>query len=153
MFKLKKKRLTDNVFVDDSKAFFHWLQEFSKKIVTVTFIIFVIVNIYILIMVYLSFLNSGDVLYLDTLITETNETFRNVIGGYIIKAATENIIKIGGSYVKDILDKKLSDKYGIIPSEVDLAPSVPESVDDPEFKPTEEDYPEDELSAANSDEY
>ena len=32
-------------------------------------------------------------MFIDTIITEANQTFRDVIGGYILKAATENISK------------------------------------------------------------
>lgn len=87
-------------------SFFKWIQEFSKKIVTITFIIFVIINLFSLGLILYNYLNTSDLMYLDTLINEAHTTFREVIGGYIIKAATENAIKITGSIVEKYLESK-----------------------------------------------
>lgn len=43
----------------------------------------------------------------STMISEINETFRVVIGGYLIKAAVENGFKITGSYFANINRMKL----------------------------------------------
>lgn len=59
-------------------------------------------------MVAIAYFQSNELAMLDTLITEINTTFRDVIGGYIIKAATENAFKITGS----IIDRILEAKYG-----------------------------------------
>lgn len=91
---------------EKQKKFLVWVQEFSKKIVTSIFILYVvntIVNIYF---VYLT-INTGLVSGIDTLISETNQTFREIVGGYIIKSAVENAVKIGGNYYVGICDAKL----------------------------------------------
>lgn len=152
----------DKQYIDEEEAskrtisFFNWIQEFSKKIITITFYIFVIINIYVLVIIWLAYNNSGDTLYLDTLISETHLTFREVIGGYFIKAATENALKIAGSIIESFLKYKLKKEYNITVTDEDYS-SVNESIDDPDFieeenVEIEEDYPEDELAAAYKEE-
>lgn len=103
---LFKKKNNNEDIVESSTSFFKWTQEFTKKIVTIAFIIFVLVNVFVLAILLLSYLTTGELQYLDILISESNQTFRDVIGGYIIKAATENIVKISGSIIDRLLDIK-----------------------------------------------
>ena len=100
------KKKEENNFISSGSSFFKWIQEFSKKIVTISSIIFVVSNIFILALMFMNYINSNDLSYMDTFIMETNQTFREVIGGYIIKAAAENAIKIAGS----IIDKHFNNK-------------------------------------------
>ena len=72
----------ENELSNKSLSFFGWIQEFSKKIVSITFVIFVIINLFVLAAITVSYFNSGDLLYLETLLTEIHQTFRDVIGGY-----------------------------------------------------------------------
>ena len=92
--------------VENTKKYFTWVQEFSKKIVFAIFVIYVITAIFMLAMVFLSY-QQGNISGIDTLITETNETFRQIVGGYIIKSAIENAVKIGGNYFVGVSDAKL----------------------------------------------
>ena len=92
--------------VEKSKKYIIWVQEFSKKIVVVTFLLYLATSIFSALLVYWSF-KAGMISGIDTLITETNNTFRDVIGGYIIKSAIENAVKIGGNYFVGISDAKL----------------------------------------------
>lgn len=85
-------------------SFLNWVQETSKKIVTVTFIIFVLVNIFAVAMILVT--NGVN---LEILISETHMTFREVIGGYFIKAALENSLKIGGSIVSKYIDNRFGE--------------------------------------------
>lgn len=87
-------------------AFLNWLQEYSKVIVSITFFIFVIVNFYLLVMFAIEYFTSGNMEDLSVLLSETHTTFREVIGGYIIKAAVENSLKIGGSVITRYIDYK-----------------------------------------------
>ena len=100
------KLLEDNV--ERSNGFFTWVQTFTKKIVTITFFLFVIFQLFELLMILLQY-TRGDLMYLDTFITETNETFRVVIGGYIIKAACENTVKIICSLIQSRLHIRYCD--------------------------------------------
>lgn len=86
--------------------FFQWVQEYSKKIVTITFYIFVIGEILCLGLILLAYYQMGELMFVDTFIMENNQTFRDVIGGYIIKAACENAIKIAGGVVDRYLTFK-----------------------------------------------
>ena len=55
-----------------------WLWEFSKKVVWTVTLLYIV----------------SFVFAITTLITESNETFRVVVGGYLIKAGIENACKI-----------------------------------------------------------
>lgn len=88
------------------KKYTTWVQEFSKKIVVIAFGIYIISTLFSIYMIYVSFMQE-NIIGLDTLITETNQTFREVIGGYIIKAAVENSVKIAGNYFIGICDARL----------------------------------------------
>ena len=72
----------------------NWLWEFSKKIVVGLFIIYVLTYLFSWSLILLSGIYSWNVTFLDTLISETNSTFKIVIGGYLIKSMAENVIKI-----------------------------------------------------------
>lgn len=101
--------------VEDSKKFISWIQTFSKKIVTATFILYLLHNIVVL-GVALFQLYNGMMVSFDSIYTEINETFRVVIGGYLVKAGIENAFKIGGSYLIGVSDAKLSalkEKYNV----------------------------------------
>ena len=88
--------------ITKQRKFMRWIQEFSKKIVVVFFITYLII-LAILVLVIVKIGGSAGI---DTMTTEINETFRVVIGGYIIKAAVENAIKIGSQAVLDKIDAK-----------------------------------------------
>ncbi len=92
--------------VENTKKYFTWVQEFSKKIVLAIFAIYLITAVFMLAMVFLSY-RQGSISGIDVLITETNETFRQIVGGYIIKSAIENAVKIGGNYFVGVSDAKL----------------------------------------------
>ena len=153
--KRKRKNISEPEVAKNVVSFFNWIQEFSKKIITITFYIFVAINIYVLVLIWMAYKNSGDILFLDTLITESHLTFREVIGGYFIKAMTENAIKITGSIINAYLKHKMKTDYNITVTDEDTI-EVDESEDDPDFVEesveetsiTDEDYPEDELAAA-----
>ena len=72
----------------------NWLWEFSKKIVVGLFVIYVLTYLFSWILILLSGIYGWNVTFLDTLISETNSTFKIVIGGYLIKSMAENVIKI-----------------------------------------------------------
>ena len=72
----------------------NWLWEFSKKIVVGLFVIYVLTYLFSWTLILLSGMYSWNITFLDTLISETNSTFKIVIGGYLIKSMAENVIKI-----------------------------------------------------------
>lgn len=71
-----------------------WLWEFSKRVVVVMAALYFISFIYAMVTCCWAVSLAADTTALSTLITETNETFRVVIGGYLIKAGVENATKI-----------------------------------------------------------
>ena len=94
--------------VDKNFKFFNWTISFTKNVGQVAFIIFVIANVFIMGMITWNFVRSGELYSIDTYINEVFNMFITVIGGYIIKSATENSIKISFSVISDYLDKKLN---------------------------------------------
>ena len=104
--------------IEKTKKNFLWVQEFSKKIIVATFLIYLIYNlISMLILLYSAY--CGAITGFETLTTEINETFRLIVGGYLVKAGLENITKIGGSYydnVNKIKLAKLREENGLDPS-------------------------------------
>lgn len=113
---MARKKIEDIKTVEEntlkkSIGFMSWVQEFSKKIVAVTFLLFLAANIFVMVLMFLEYYSSGmEPSGLDTLLSEVHTTFRDVIGGYIIKAATENVLKIGGAVVEKYLSHKLQEK-------------------------------------------
>ena len=71
-----------------------WLWEFSKRVVVVMAALYFISFIYAMVTCCWAVSLAADTTALSTLITETNETFRVVVGGYMIKAGVENATKI-----------------------------------------------------------
>ena len=86
--------------------FFDWQLSFTKTCVQIAFIIFVLANIYILTMMTINYTINFSVELLDTYINNVFSMFVDVIGGYIIKSATENSLKIVMSVFSDYVEKK-----------------------------------------------
>lgn len=74
----------------DSSSILNWLWEFSKKVVVFVTIYYFVHSIYITVMINI----VPDSAVLTTLVTEINETFRVIIGGYLLKSGIENAVKI-----------------------------------------------------------
>ena len=94
--KIKKTKLLKqlNEAKNNNPTMLNWLWEFSKKIIVGLFIIYVVTYIYTYILILLSAKFNWNISYLDTLISETNSTFKIIIGGYLIKSMMENVFKI-----------------------------------------------------------
>ena len=86
---MRKKRVTRN----KSKAAVLWMWEHTKMIVNCLSVLYVLNWLYSLIVIVIAIKETGQFSYLDTLISETNETFRIVVGANIVKAGVENIFK------------------------------------------------------------
>lgn len=71
-----------------------WLWEFSKRVVVAMAALYFISLVYAMAACYYAVNMAADTTALAALISETNETFRVVIGGYLIKAGVENATKI-----------------------------------------------------------
>ena len=97
--KIKKEKMFEllNSAKTNNPTMLNWLWEFSKKIIVGLFIIYVITYIFTYALILFSARYNWNVSYLDTLITETNSTFKVIIGGYLIKSMAENVFKIKNS--------------------------------------------------------
>jgi hypothetical protein len=103
----EKELYEDMDTLENNKRYIGWIQSFSKKIVSVTFCLYLVSVAFSIGMVWYSF-QTGTITGIDTFITESNTTFREVVGGYIIKSAVENAVKIAGNYYIGIADAKLN---------------------------------------------
>ena len=92
--------------ISDSTELVDFAVSFTKTVVRISFILFVVINAYILTMTTISYYHTNELMYIDTLITESYGMLRDVIAAYIIKAATENSLRIAFSVLSDYLDKK-----------------------------------------------
>ena len=101
--------------LEKTKKNFLWVQEFSKKIIVAIFLVYVVYCIIsIILLVYSAY--TGAISGFETLTTEINETFRLIVGGYLIKAGFENVTKIGGNYydnINKIKIQKIREDQGI----------------------------------------
>lgn len=124
--------------ISDSTELVDFAISFTKTVVRISFVLFVLVNLYILTMTTISYFNSGELLFIDTLITESYGMLRDVIAAYIIKAATENSLRIAFSVLSDYLDKKYDIKVKPNQDEYDYTdytetdiPDIPVDDEDP----------------------
>lgn len=92
--------------VESNKKYFVWVQSFSKKVVIITFGVYIILSFLSSILIWLTY-RQGNVYGLDTIISEINLTFRDVVGAYIVKSGVENACKIAGNYFVGISDARL----------------------------------------------
>lgn len=88
--KQKLQKIEYQMKLKESGTALLWIWEFSKKIVLVCSLIYVISFIYSC-WVMVKFC---DLSYLGTFITETSEILRTCVFGYFVKAGVENIGKI-----------------------------------------------------------
>ena len=132
----------DEKVLEKTKKNFLWVQEFSKKIIVATFLLYVLYNIVsILILVYSTY-HMGMISGFETLTTEINQTFRLIVGGYLVKAGFENVTKIGGSYydnVNKIKLAKIREENGLCPlnEEDDFVSDVEENTIETSLGPEE----------------
>lgn len=70
---MRKRRVTKN----KSKAAILWMWEHTKMIVNCLSVLYVLNWLYSLVVIVVAIKETGQFSYLDTLISETNETFRN----------------------------------------------------------------------------
>ncbi len=98
MSRKKKCRFPVMDWLDDAKkkrqSLFGWLWEFTKKVVMMMTILYAVAFGFTLYICYISLGQGKDISVLNTLVQETNETFRVVVGGYLVKAGIENACKI-----------------------------------------------------------
>ena len=100
----KDKLIRNNV------KFIDWSLSFSKNCIQLSFIIFLIANIFIIAGITINYFQMGMLSFFDTYITEVYGMMRDVIGVYIIKTCLENSFKITMSVLSDYIDKKYSIK-------------------------------------------
>ena len=72
---MRKRRVTKN----KSKAAILWMWEHTKMIVNCLSVLYVLNWLYSLVVIVVAIKETGQFSYLDTLISETNETFRIVV--------------------------------------------------------------------------
>lgn len=76
-----------------NKSFMKWSLSFTKKVVTIVTIAWLMQLIYSAIMIYYAVQITGDFSYLDSFISDNGETFRLIVGAGIIAKTIENVFK------------------------------------------------------------
>lgn len=109
----KSNKINKTELTQDAIKNFKWLVEFSKKVVFWAFILYVVGTLFIMALLYMN-LKNGDTTGFETFIIELNTTFKLVVGGYVIKAAIENAIKIGGSKYQEFIKVKYDSYKSIV---------------------------------------
>lgn len=86
-----KKHISElkNEFVTSSHSLL-WVWEYSKKIILICFIFYVIVQVYSMIVM----VTYCDFSYLGVLIEKSHDLVLNGIFAYLIKSALENVVRI-----------------------------------------------------------
>ena len=78
--------------------------KFTERVIVWVTLLYVLNWFVSIILIVIAIKETSNFAYLDTLITETSETFRNVVGIAIIKFGVENIFKyndFGGKIVSN----------------------------------------------------
>ena len=70
-----------------------WTWGFTKVIVSLLTVLYFIIMIYCGFVIRFGMSKLSMVTYLDTFMTEINETFRLIVGANVIKATIENVFK------------------------------------------------------------
>ena len=70
-----------------------WTWGFTKVIVSLLTVLYFIIMIYCGFVIWFGMSKLSMVTYLDTFMTEINETFRLIVGANVIKATIENVFK------------------------------------------------------------
>lgn len=87
-----------------------WVQSFTKKVIIALFVIYILFDIYGLIMSIALYLQAMDPSLVSSIISETNITFRDIVGAYILKSLGENISKGVGSIFEYVISHKYPKK-------------------------------------------
>ena len=93
-----------------------WSWEHTKMIINVLSILYVVNWLYSVVIIAIAVAQTGQFSFLDTLITETNETFRVVVGAGVVKSCVENVFKYNDFGGKG--QKYSSDQEQINPNEI-----------------------------------
>lgn len=117
----------------ENATFLSWLQSFTKRVVTAFSTLYLCVVIVLIIMLFVQ-LKNGYTDGITTMISEINETFRVVIGGYLIKAGVENGFKITGSFLANINKAKLEAMNVTPESSDELLNTSAGETDDPDYQ-------------------
>lgn len=87
-----------------------WVQSFTKKVIIALFVIYILSDIYGLIMSIVLYLQTMDPSLISSIISETNITFRDIVGAYILKSLGENISKGVGAIFEYVISHKYPKK-------------------------------------------
>lgn len=81
-----------------------WTLAFSKRVIVLVTVLWSIQSIYSAIMIFYAIRHYGEFSYLDTFITDNGETFRLIVGTYLLSKTIENVFKYneGGIFGKSV---------------------------------------------------
>lgn len=86
MMPKKKKQFNE-------KSFRKWTLTFTKSTILLITVIWAVMTLYDAIMITTAIFQIGNFSYLDTFITELNETFRIIVGVNLVSKTIENVFR------------------------------------------------------------
>lgn len=89
------------------KDFIKWSVTFTRKVITLVTVLWFTQEIFSAVMIWYAVRTQGNFSYLDTFISDNGETFRIVVGAYLLSKTIENVFKYneGGIFGKSIKAK------------------------------------------------
>lgn len=86
------------------KDSFKWSLSFTKKVIVIVTVVWVIQITYSAIMILYAVRTQGNFSYLDSFISDNGETFRLIVGTNIVSKTIENVFKYneGGIFGKSV---------------------------------------------------
>lgn len=83
----------DNELKVEPKRMLLWMFKFTKIVIAIVTFLFIAESIFSGVAIFYAMKYQGTFSYLDTFITDNGETFRQVVGIYIISKTIENVFK------------------------------------------------------------
>lgn len=96
------------------KDFFKWSITFTRKVITLVTLIWLIQTIFSACMILYAVETQGNFSYLDTFISDNGETFRMIVGAYLITKTIENVFKYneGGLFGTSVKEEEKEEAKG-----------------------------------------
>ena len=93
-----------------------WSLSFTKKVIILVTITWVIQMTYSAILIFYAVKTQGDFSFLDTFISDNGESFRLIVGVNIVSKTIENIFKYneGGIFGKKVVSVESEDNSNVV---------------------------------------
>ncbi len=132
MICFKKKKETEEFNINKIRqGFIQRTLKFTETVVVWITVLYIVNWLTSVVLITLAIIKTMNFAYLDTLITETSETFRTVVGMAIIKFGIENIFKYNdfGGHIPSKPEENLQTNDSELESNINESETVIETVE------------------------